>query len=158
MTTNDHKQIIEVMGHAAGEASDGLHLLRLAQCIFGLLASSDFFFEFLVCFCQIPRTQLSRFGHVHRKCHHSSEQYSGNESHLRQWGSSVSKSLWLRPRVGPPCDLLKLNVGRLHPFLIRLAAGRSIVDLLITVVDFDPIVRSYVLQNRRKKGLVAKGT
>ena len=44
---NDGQQIVEVVGHAAGESSDGLHLLRLL----------------------IPLLQRAAFGHIQRNAH-----------------------------------------------------------------------------------------
>jgi len=34
MTVDDREDIIKIMGHAAGQLADGLHLLRLTQLIF----------------------------------------------------------------------------------------------------------------------------
>ena len=36
-----HQQIVEIVGHAAGDLADGLHLLRLAQLLLGALALFD---------------------------------------------------------------------------------------------------------------------
>src|ERR1700751_3950964 len=101
VTAYDHEEIIKIMGYTTGKAPHGFHLLGLAQRVFSLLATGDFFFEILICFCQIPRAQLSCLGHVHCKCHHSSEQYPDDECDLRQRGPRIKKRLRLRPSVSP---------------------------------------------------------
>ena len=41
VAADDGEQVVEVVGHAAGQAADGLHLLRLAELLLQLAALGD---------------------------------------------------------------------------------------------------------------------
>ena len=43
VSVDDHQQVVEVVGDAAGQAADGIHFLRLAKLLFELTAVGDVF-------------------------------------------------------------------------------------------------------------------
>ena len=140
VTANDHQKVVEVMGDAASQATDGLHFLRFPQRLLGMFANGDFLLQFLVAGSHFPGMRARGFRQIHGEGHYAGHQNSADERKAGQQRKRVRAGFRFGPYLDSPVQLLKMDIRELSPVRIaRCQDGAGTVDLLVAVVNRYPI-------------------